>query len=62
ITHYFRKCSVYVGAENMTDFRQHNPVISGNDPYNDNFDASMVWGPINGWKLYAGFRWALTED
>ena len=61
ITKYFRTCSVYIGAENMTNFRQDNPIIGADDPYGANFDASMVWGPITGWKVYAGFRWSLDK-
>ena len=32
------------------------------DPYSANYDASMIWAPIHGWKMYIGFRWALTVD
>lgn len=62
VTHFFKKASVYVGAENMTNFKQHNPIFrtgTDTDPYGDNFDAALVWGPINGWKVYAGFRWSI---
>ena len=59
ITKYWRTCSLYVGAENMTNFKQQNPVINAEQPYDTGFDASMAWGPLTGWKLYAGFRWAL---
>lgn len=61
ITRYFRNWSVYIGAENMTNFRQIKPIISADSPYNENFDASMPWGPIDGWKLYVGFRWGLMR-
>lgn len=61
VTKYFRTCSLYVGAENMTNFRQDNPIIGANDPYGTDFDASMAWGPITGWKVYAGFRWSLDK-
>ena len=61
ITKYFRTCSVYVGAENMTNFRQQNPIIGANRPHGADFDASMVWGPVAGWKVYAGFRWSLEK-
>lgn len=69
ITKYFRTCSIYLGAENMTNFRQDNPIVGGKikdsnyvDPSSANYDASMVWAPIHGWKLYLGFRWALERD
>jgi len=62
ITKYWRTCSLYVGAENMTNFKQQNPVIGAEAPYEAGFDASMAWGPITGWKVYAGFRWSLGKE
>ncbi|MGL5015614.1 MAG: TonB-dependent receptor [Bacteroidales bacterium] len=59
VTKYFRTWSIYLGAENLLDFRQKNPIIGADDPFGDNFDATMVWGPIHGRKLYVGMRWAL---
>ena len=61
ITKYFKTCSLYVGAENMTNFRQDSPIIGADDPYGTNFDASMVCGPTTGWKLYVGFRYDLEK-
>lgn len=61
VTKYFRTCSIYVGAENMTNFRQDTPIIGSDDPYGVNFDASMVWGPTMGWKAYIGFRYDLEK-
>ena len=61
ITKYFRTCSLYVGAENMTNFRQDTPIIGAGDPYGTNFDASMVCGPTTGWKVYLGFRYDLEK-
>ena len=69
VTKYFRTCSIYLGAENMTDFTQHDPVqgahVEGTawvNPYAADFDASQVWAPIHGWKLYLGFRWSLERE
>lgn len=61
ITKYWRTCSLYLGAENMTNFKQANPVIGADDPFGPIFDASMAWGPITGWKVYLGFRWSLAR-
>ncbi len=61
ITRYFKTWSIYVGAENMTNFTQKNPVIAADNPFGPNFDASMAWGPIHGAKVYLGFRWALDR-
>ena len=61
VTRYFRTWSIYVGGENITNFTQDTPIIGAGNPYDQNFDASMAWGPIHGWKVYAGFRWALNR-
>ncbi len=61
VTKYFRSCSLYIGAENMSNFTQGNPIVSAEDPYMPDFDASMVWAPTHGWKLYLGFRYALSR-
>lgn len=61
VTKYFRTCSLYLGAENMTNFRQENPIVGWEEPYGPNFDASMVCGPTMGWKIYLGFRYDLEK-
>lgn len=61
LTKYFRKWSIYVGAENITGSRQHDAIISAEDPFGEYFDATMIWGPVHGRKLYAGFRFALER-
>ena len=61
VTKYFRTCSLYLGAENMTNFRQDSPIIGADNPYGTDFDASMAWGPITGWKVYLGFRYDLEK-
>jgi len=61
VTTYFHSCSIYIGAENMTNYRQDEPVVSANNPWADDFDASLVWAPVHRWKVYFGFRWALEK-
>jgi len=61
VTKRFRTWSVYVGAENITDYVQKNPIISPENPFGDNFDATMVWGPTMGRKFYVGFRYTIGK-
>lgn len=61
ITKYFRTCSIYLGAENMTNFRQDPSIEDSFHPYSADFDASMVCGPTTGWKVYLGFRYDLEK-
>lgn len=60
ITRNFRRWSIYIGGENLTNFKQKNPIIGADNPWGDTFDASMVWGPMHGAKGYVGirFNWA----
>ncbi|MBR0195035.1 MAG: TonB-dependent receptor [Paludibacteraceae bacterium] len=61
ITKYFRTCSIYLGAENMTNFRQDPSIVDSYHPWGPDFDASMVCGPTTGWKVYLGFRYDLEK-
>ena len=61
LTKYFKKWSVYIGAENITGSRQHDAIIAADDPFGEYFDATMIYGPVHGRKLYAGFRFALDR-
>lgn len=62
LTKYFRTWSVYAGVENLTDFRQSNPIVDVANPYSADFDATNIWGPTHGRKLYVGLRWSLDRD
>ena len=53
------KFEVYLGGENITNYKQENPIISAENPYGPFFDASLIWGPIYGAKVYMGIRWTL---
>lgn len=62
ITKWFRGWSVYVGCENIGDFKQKNPIVAADRPFESNyFDTSKVWGPIHGRKFYLGFRFAIDR-
>ena len=47
---------IYVGVENISNFFQQNTILSADDPFGPNFDASMIWGPVTGRMLYLGWR------
>lgn len=53
---------LYAGVENLFDYTQKNPIISADDPFNPNFDSSLIWGPIFGRKTYAGIRINLGDN
>jgi outer membrane receptor protein involved in Fe transport len=47
---------LYVGGENLTNYKQDYPIISSDNPTSEDFDASMVWGPLSGIRGYLGVR------
>ncbi len=59
ITRNFRHWAVYIGGENLTNYRQPAPVISSSNPWSPNFDATMIYGPLHGAMAYIGFRFNL---
>lgn len=53
---FSKKFEVYLGGENLTNFRQDNPVLGADDPFGPFFDTTIVYAPIFGRMVYAGFR------
>jgi len=56
VTRFFRHWSIYAGGENITGFKQKNPIIGADDPWGSHFDSTMIWGPIHGPVYYIGVR------
>ncbi len=67
VTRRFKGWDVYVGAENLTNFRQKDVILGTRDsngfvnPRVPSFDASCVWGPLMGIKAHVGFRFTLWK-
>ena len=59
VTRRFDHFEIYAGGENLTNYRQKLPIIGYDDVAGPDFDASLVWGPVSGIKLYAGIRISL---
>ena len=51
-----KRFDVYLGCENIFDFKQSNPIINPQNPFSDDFDSSIIWGPLMGRRIYAGIR------
>ncbi|MBK9412429.1 MAG: TonB-dependent receptor [Bacteroidetes bacterium] len=58
-TKEFKRFEIYGGAENLLDFRQKVPIINSTDPFGDKFDATNIWGPIAGRRVYLGLRFSI---
>ncbi|WP_302781118.1 TonB-dependent receptor [Alistipes finegoldii] len=53
------KFDIYVGCENIADYRQHDPILNADNPFATGFNSMNVWGPLMGRKFYAGLRFNL---
>jgi outer membrane receptor for ferrienterochelin and colicins len=56
VSRAFRTFEVYLGGENLLNFKQPNPIINANEPFGKYFDAGQVWGPVVGRTIYTGVR------
>lgn len=61
VTHIYKNWEFYLGIENMTNFKQKNPIMGSENPFGSKFDATMVWGPITGINPYFGIRFTLNK-
>ncbi len=66
VTRRFKGWDVYIGAENLTNFRQKDVILGPEvdgfvNPRAASFDASCIWGPLMGIKAHVGFRFTLWK-
>ena len=50
---------VYLGGENLGNYRQDKAIVSAENPFNGYFDSSMIYGPVFGQMYYAGLRFKI---
>lgn len=62
ISRGFRWGNIYLGSENLLNFKQANPIIDAENPFGNNFDASFVWAPVAGRVVYAGFKYKIQKS
>ncbi len=61
ITKNYKRWSFYLGGENLASFTMDNPIIDASNPWGNNFDGSMIWGPVHGRKVYLGLRYTFKD-
>jgi len=59
ITYKINKVEIYAGGENLLNYRQPNAILSADDPFSPSFNASVIWGPLMGTRIYGGLRFTL---
>jgi outer membrane receptor for ferrienterochelin and colicin len=50
---------MYVGGENIGNYRQSKAVLGSDNPFGSNFDTSIVYAPVFGQMYYAGIRFKI---
>lgn len=53
---------VYLGGENIANYRQETPILSAENPFGSNFDSTFVYGPIFGSMYYIGLRYKIKKS
>lgn len=50
---------VYVGGENIGNYKQDKAIVGADNPFGPNFDSSIIYAPIFGQMYYAGLRFKI---
>lgn len=61
VTREFHRFSLYVGGENLTNYKIADPIRHAHHPWSAAFDATQVWGPVTGAMAYVGVRFKLEK-
>lgn len=61
VTRNLKNWAIYIGVENIFNTQQQVQIISPENPHNEFFDSSYVWGPTFGRLAYAGFRFIISN-
>jgi hypothetical protein len=60
VTFKWNHSDIYIGVENISNYTQSNPIIDSDNPFGQEFDASLIWGPVMGRNIYIGFRYNIN--
>jgi hypothetical protein len=50
---------VYIGGENIGNYRQEKAILGANNPFGSTFDTSIIYAPVFGQMYYAGLRFKI---
>ena len=50
---------VYVGGENIGNYKQEKAILGSENPFGPTFDASIAYAPVFGQMYYAGLRFKI---
>ena len=55
------RIEMYLGVENLLNFRQDNPIVNAENPNDLYFDTNFTWGPIFGRMVYFGLNYNIPR-
>jgi len=62
VTHSFSSVlEMYIGGENITNYKQKQVIIASDDAFGTYFDSSMIYAPVFGAMYYAGLRFKIDK-
>ena len=50
---------MYIGGENIGNYRQDKAILGANNPFGATFDTSIIYAPVFGQMYYAGLRFKI---
>ena len=56
---FSKKFEVYAGAENITNYKQKNPILGADNPFGSSFDTTIIYAPVFGSNFYTGLRFKI---
>jgi outer membrane receptor for ferrienterochelin and colicins len=60
LTYKLKGFDIYGGAENLFGYtQQHLPILDYENPFSKNFEATQVYAPIFGARVYMGLRYSI---
>lgn len=57
VTYKVKVLELYLGCENITNFRQIRPIVAWQEPFSTYFDTYSTWASNKGIEFYFGLRW-----
>ena len=56
VNRFWKRFEWYGGVENITNYVQHKPIIAYQAPDSPYFDATQIYAPMMGRRIYTGIR------
>ena len=50
------KSQIYFRVKNIWNYTQKSPLIDPKNPFGDNFDTTLAYGPLQTRRFFIGFR------